>query len=444
MIETGKRSTVLITDGGGRGSSLVEAYARSDFVGHIIAAPGNDMMQELTDKPVTTLPSIKTADIKGILDACEHYNVDLVDVCQDNAVEAGVVDKLQTHGIPTLGPTRKAGAIEFDKAWARKFGTRHNLTQPEYFVGKTLQEGREYVLSQPENKRFVKASGLAQGKGAVSARSNSEAEKQITKLKEDFPQAAETYLIEEWIDGEEFSTFVVTDGTNWSYLGSAQDHKRAFDNDGGDNTGGMGCSTPPLLLSPEIIQTLGDSILTPTIQGLSEENRPYTGVLYLGGMITKNGKIYVVEFNARHGDPEAQVILPGLENDMYELGMAILDGELSEKMINNDGNSRVVITGASRGYPNDYKKAMHKEVKGFKEVKKIKGVKLYGAGVTKVDGKYYTNGGRLFYIVGEGKDVIEAREKAYTAMELISIEGDNLHYRKDIGWRDVQRLTQAT
>jgi len=441
------KKIVLVIDGGGRGSVLVDKYAQSKHVSKIIAIPGNDLMQINTTKPVVIFPQLKTTDTSEILAVCQKEKVSLVDVAQDNAVQAGLVDLLTQNGIPAVGPTKNAGQIEWDKAWAREFGERHKIPQPSFKICSSEKEAVDFLQNQPDQSWFVKAAFLAEGKGALPAKNNHEAIKRVKEIKKKFPQAGKTFLIEKWLTGEdnfaeEFSTFILSDGQNYKIIGSAQDHKRANNFDEGENTGGMGCSTPPLALTPKLLQDI-KKILDKVIAGLQKEGRSYKGILYLGGMILKQkNKLtpYVIEFNARWGDPEAQVILPGLRNDLFEVSMAIAQGNIKQLDLQTDGKARVAVTGALRGYPGNYSERKGKQIFGLDEARKIEGVKLYGAAVKIEGNKYFANGGRLFYIVGEGKNVIEARKKAYGAVSLIHIEGNNLHYRTDVGWRDVERL----
>jgi phosphoribosylamine--glycine ligase len=436
-----KQNTILIIDAGGRGSTLVDAYARSDKVQRILVIPGNDLMQINTIKQVVTFPHLKTTSVNEIIEICEQENVTLVDVAQDNAVEAGLVDALLKKDIPTVGPTRAAGQLEWDKAWSREFMKRHHIPQPAYTVCTTQKEGIEFLNMQPESTWFVKASGLAEGKGALPAKNNAEAVDRINELQK-FGKNAETFLVEEWLIGEEFSTYALCDGTSYTIIGSAQDHKRAYNFDEGENTGGMGCSSPPLVITEDIEKQIKE-IITKTIRCMHEEERPYKGVLYIGGIIVnKNGTptVLVIEYNARWGDPEVQCILPGLKTDLFEIGMAIAKGNIQNLQIETDNKSRVVVAGTSRGYPGDYSEVRGKQIYGLEEVQKLSGIKIYGAGIKLSGEKYVASGGRIFYIVGEGSSVIEARQKAYEAMSLISIEGNNLQYRTDIGWRDVERI----
>ncbi|MEK7517291.1 MAG: phosphoribosylamine--glycine ligase [Patescibacteria group bacterium] len=445
-IEAGN---VMVVDGGGRGSALVDKYAQSEHVESVLAVPGNDLMRINTDKPVQIYPQLKTTSVEEIAEICVRQKVSLVDVAQDNAVEAGLVDRLQAVGISVVGPTRVAGQIEWSKAWAREFGGRRHIPQPFFKICLSQEEGIAFLQSQPDQAWFVKASGLAEGKGALPARNNKEAIERVREM-ERFKDAGKVFLIEKWLrgddsPGEEFSAYIFSDGENFKFAGSAQDYKRANDNDEGENTGSMGCNSPALVLTPDILQEIESNIFRRAINGLREEGRPYKGVLYLGGMVIREGgrqTPYAIEFNARWGDPEAQAIVPGIINDFFEVGIAIADGDIRNLQLQTDGMARVVVAAASKGYPGNYDAVRGKEIFGIKEARTVSGVRFYSAGIKEDRGRYYANGGRLFYIVGVGKDVIEAQERAYEAMSFVSIEGNNLHFRTDIGWRDVERLRQ--
>lgn len=443
-------ATVLVVDSGGRGSVLADKYSESPHVDRVFRV-GGGLVVINSEKPVKTLPGVKTTDIARILTICEEEGVTLVDVAQDNAVEVGLVDRLEKHGVCVVGPTRKAGQIEWDKAWARKFGERHLIPQPLFKICFSEVEGIRFIKDQPDQKWFIKAAYLAEGKGALPAENNEEAIKRILQLRKEFKAASRIYLIENWLQGEdgwaeEFSSYVVAIGSEYRYIGSAQDHKRAENFDRGENTGGMGCSTPPLLLTPELLRKVEERIIQKALLGLEQEGRPYKGILYIGGMVIREESglaPYTIEFNARWGDPEAQVIVPGIVNDLFEVSMAIAEGSIKNLNIVTDGKARVVVAGASKGYPGDYK-AVKGQIFGLEEAARMDGVRLYGAGIRVRDGRYYAAGGRLFYVVGEGENVIEARRRVYEAISVTSVEGNNLHFRTDIGWRDVERLRCAS
>lgn len=437
MTERGG-ATVIITDGGGRGAVLAEGYSKNSYVKKIIGVPLNETAHLNTgNTPVVPHPELTTRSIEQIVDLALEESRGrevLVDVPQDNAVAVGVVDALQARGIPTVGPTKAAGQIESDKAWERE--TMDGIIpQPSFKICRSKEEGWEYIKTAEDKPRYIKEAGLAEGKGAKKAIDNEQALRRIEEMKGHF-------VIEDALVGEEFSTFVICKDGNYKIVGSAQDHKTEKNFDVGENTGGMGCSSPPLLLTPELIQRVDERILGKTVKKLYDLGRNYNGVLYLGGMIVQengNENPYVIEFNARWGDPEAQVIIPSLVNDLFDVSMAVATGDITKLHIQTDGKARVVVTGASRGYPGNYSRVRGKQIHGIDTARKMDGIRVYGAGMKVNDGKYYASGGRLFYVVSEGQTVLEARQKAYEAMSFIHIDGNNLHFRTDIGWRDVER-----
>lgn len=451
------KNIVAVIDAGGRGSALIDAYAKSPLVDELIAIPGNDLMQINTRKPVSTFPNLKTTSKDEILKICRENKVSLVDVAQDNAVEAGVADILREHGFKVVGAAKDAGRLEWDKAWSRNFMVNYGLPVPIYQVCRSEEDGVKFLQSQTDHPWFIKASGLAEGKGVIPARNNEKALEAIKEMSR-FGTAGSTYLIEQALIGEEFSAFAISDGNSYQYLTAAQDHKRVDDGDIGPNTGGMGCSVPALVVDGNIRSQI-DAIFKKTFDGLKQENLSYQGVLYLGGMVVKeNGeeKVYIIEYNARWGDPEVECILPGIKNDWYQVGLAVAENKLSSIEINYDQKSRVAIAACSLGYPEDYSKVKGKEIAGLPGLIKSEDIKIYCAGVKAAThtqnpetrhqefSVYTANGGRLFYVIAEGEDVVEARNKAYSALEKVSIPGGSgqnlLHYRKDIGYRDVNRL----
>lgn len=445
-----KPTIVCVIDAGGRGSALVYKYGQSPHVDELIAIPGNDWMQELIDKKVTTYPQLKTTSIKEIIAICQEKRVSLVDVAQDNAVAVGLVDSLASHGIVTIGPTKTAGEIEWNKAFARKLLAKASgINQPPFTIFQSQSRARQFLQTQKDQRWFVKAAGLCEGKGVLPAKTISEALARIAEMKR-FGHAGKTFLLEQWLanednsQGEEFSAFALCNGTSYQLIGFAQDHKRIYNFDEGENTGGIGAVTPPLLISPAITKQV-HNIFTTTLKALKASNRRYTGILYLGGMVVKQREQpvpYVIEFNARWGDPEAEVLVPGITNDLYEVSRSVAEnGRIPQLAM--DKKTRVCLTGCARGYPYDHTQAKGKRIFGLQEAQKLGGIIIFGSGMTTSGTKQYVSGGRIFHIVAEGSNIIEARERAYHAMSRISIEGNNLHYRIDIGWRDVDRLRRA-
>ncbi len=428
------KKTIIVVDRGGRGSALVYKYQKSKNVGRIIAIPGNDFIK--FHQKVETYPTVKTSDVEEILKIAKEEKADLVDVAEDCAVEAGLTDLLSKNKIKAFGPTKAAGQIEWDKAWSRTFMKKINLPIPHFKICKNQKEGITFIKKQKESAWFVKASGLAAGKGAIFAKSNNEAKTAIGAMSE-FGEAGKIFLIEECLQGEEFSAFAVVYKNKFQIAGYAQDHKRVFDGDLGPNTGGMGCSSPPKVVSTKVEKQVKD-IFKRTISALVSIGRPYIGILYLGAMVDKNEKVIIIEFNARWGDPEAEVILPSIKNDYLSFVTNTLNGKIPK--IKKDNRYRVVVSAASKGYPNDFSKVIGKEIKGLEAALK-EGSQIFGAGITKGKNKWEAAGGRLFYVLGEGKNVAEARKIAYNALSKIKIGAGQIHYRKDIGYRDLNRLS---
>ncbi len=432
-----KGVNVLVIGQNGREHALAQAYAKSDNVLKVVMTPGNGLT-DINNPKVKNYPDVVMSDFDGIVKVCSKEGIDLVDVAQDDIIAAGFVDKFNKLGIRAFGSTQKASQLEWDKEWARKFMVKYKLPVPKFASFNNKEKAIRYINSQPEQVLFIKASGLALGKGVIRAENRKESINAVSAMSK-FGKSGETFLIEEALIGEEFSLFAICDGKNYVVANWAQDHKRIFDGDLGPNTGGVGSVAPTSAINSEDVKIIEDKIIKPTLAGMKKEDRPYKGILYLGGMLTKQG-VKIIEFNCRWGDPEAEVILLSIKSDYLKIVEAVLSSKLKSIKIEFDKKVRVSIAGCSKGYPDDYSSVKGKEIFGLTKATKTPGVLVFGSGIKRIGNKFYVNGGRVFYIVGEGKDIIEAREKAYQAMELISIEGDNLHYRTDIGWRDVERM----
>lgn len=431
---------VLVIGSNGREHALAESYAKSKRVGKVIMTPGNGLT-DFQSKKIKNYLDIGIKDFEKIVGICKAEKIDLVDVAQDDVIAAGYVGRLNDLGIKAFGPTQKAAQLEWDKKWARNFMVRYNLPIPFFKSFTNQKEAIKYIDKMPDQLLFIKAAGLALGKGVIRVENRQQA-KEAIKMMGSFGKSGETFLIEEGLVGEEFSVFVICDGGDFKIISWAQDHKTIYDGDKGPNTGGVGSVAPTTLLTVKMIQIIKTRILKPLIEGMREEDRPYQGILYLGGMFTKEG-VKVIEFNARWGDPEAEVILPGIKGDYLKIVEAVLDGKLKNLRVNMDNKVRVSIAGCSKGYPGDYSVVVGKEIFGLEKAMRLPGITIFGSGIKRAGKRFFVNGGRLFHLVAEGKNVIKAREKAYQAMRLISIEGDNLHYRTDIGWRDIARLRKT-
>lgn len=433
---------MLVIGSGGREDAISDAYERSPQVGRIIVSPGNDFMTYGRKIEVITDPDSHLKRRGSILDIADKYKPDIVDIAQDDALAVGSVDLLRQQGYNVFGPTRNAAMIESNKLWSRQFQARHGIPQPSWTYYTDPESAKIKLqgmyLTDPRCVVWIKASGLAAGKGAVKAENIGEAYAAVDRMKE-FGEAGRIFLIEGHMPGEEFSGYVVSDGKAWYIFRSAQDNKRVFNNDEGENTGGMGAISPARVTSG-IEDRIEEEFVTKAIPSMTEEDRPFQGILYIGGMKLDSEGLGLVEYNARWGDPEAQVVIPGIKTDYVDIVQAVITGNLANLKIEEDNRCRVCVVGASKGYPGDYKTVKGKRINGLEEAMKLEGITVFGAGIKKKDGVFVADGGRLFNIVAEGDNIIQARERAYEAMKMVSIEGDNLHYRTDIGLREEERF----
>ncbi len=433
---------ILILGSGGREHAIADAYAKNRKVKKIFVAPGNPFI-DFSNKKVTSFSDVQSIDFEKIKDAVNKFKIGLVDVAQDDPIALGFVDKLTALGIKAFGPTKNASEIEWSKEWSRNFMLKYHLPIPHFKSFDSQSKGIFYVKSLREQPLYVKASGLALGKGAIRAENKKEAILAIKEMRS-FGKAGETFVVEEAMIGEEFSLFAVCDGENYKILGSAQDHKTAFDGDIGPNTGGMGCVSNPKIVTPRVEKEIESKILVPFMKGMKKEGRPYSGILYLGGMITRSASlgqagIKIVEFNSRWGDPEAQVLIPGITSDYLSIVEAVLYKKLNKIKLKTDNLIRVSVAGCSRGYPIDYSKVKGARIKGLEKVNKLPNINIYGAGISKKENKFAATGGRVFHLTGVGLTLSQARMRAYGAISLITIENNSLHFRSDIGWRDMER-----
>ncbi len=458
--------TVLVFGPGAREHVLTDAYERSRRVKKIVVAPGNDFIGFRRKKEVVIDANCDLKDVDSMLAIAEKYRPDLIDVAQDDAIATGVGDMLRQKGFTVFCPSHKASRIEWDKVWSRNFMARHGIPTPEFHTFSSPHLAEKFLdtfyKDRPHRLAFVKAAGLAAGKGALKATSYQEAVGCVMRMST-FGNAGSTFLIEPGLCGHEFSLFAISDGENYYRFKPSRDYKRALDFDEGEQTGGMG-TVASLHTLEQREKTLGSPLrdaeqvlLKRVITGMANDGTPYQGILYAGGMFVPSPDDpyddyppFCIEYNARWGDPEAQVILPGFTGDYAELVLAACEGKLKDILYDivpdvdelEDHKYRVCVVGASRGYPGNYSAVRGKRIYGIENALQVNGVTIYSAAIDVVDGRFYANGGRLFSIVGEGKDVAEARERAYHAMALIGVEGNNLHYRTDIGVEEVEIITK--
>jgi len=393
----------------------------------VFAAPGNAGTAAIAENL-----NLHPTDIEGLGKAGKEKGIDLVVVGPEAPLALGIVDYFDNLGIPVFGPTKAATQIESSKAFARNLMEKYGIPYPKGAVFSSYFEARKYLEEQPLPV-VIKADGLAAGKGVIIADSLTEAHKALSEIMEAgiFGSAGDRVMIDEYLIGREVSLIAFTDGKTVSPMIPACDYKKIGDNDQGRNTGGMGSYSPPGFFSAGMTEKVTRNILVPAVQAMAEEGMLYKGVLYAGLMIV-DGEPVVIEFNARFGDPETQVVLPLLRTDLVDILLAVVQGNLAQLKIEWSSEACVGVVMASGGYPGSYKTGF--PIQGIDTVDKD--VLVFHAG-TKLgnDGIIYTDGGRVLTVAGMGKDIAEGREKVYRNIGSIQFEGR--YYRKDIALREV-------
>lgn len=407
---------VLVVGGGGRCHAIVKALKRSPRVDKIYCAPGNAGIAEDAE-----CVAIGVEDVDAIVNFVKSNGIDMTVVGPEAALAAGLVNALEAEGLKAFGPTKEAARIESSKEFAKQIMAKYNVPTAAYEAFDDFDKALEYVKSRPL-PAVIKYDGLAAGKGVVVAMTYEEAEAALRDMLLDESFGKGRVVVEDFLDGPEFSFMCVVSGNKVYPLAMAQDHKRAYDGDKGPNTGGMGAYSPVPFVTDEIRETTLKEIIQRAADGLAAEGVPFKGVLYGGLILTKEGP-KVIEFNARFGDPETEVVLPRLESDFYDLIEAAVEGRDCETRWSDDAYLGVVL--ASEGYPGSYKKGV--EIKGLDKVN----AEVYHMG-TKRDGqKILTAGGRVLMVVGKGKNLEEANAAAKAEIE--KIECPSLFHRTDIG-----------
>ena len=402
----------LLIGSGGREHALAWSIAGSALTDELIIAPGSAAMATLG-----TCVDVAADDIDGLVALADRTKPDLVVVGPEAPLVAGLVDRLEAAGHAAFGPSQTAAQLEGSKAFARLACHRHGIPQPGFTVCESLDAARDAIAALG-GACVIKADGLAAGKGVVVADSESEALQAAAEMLDGrFGDAGRTLLVEERINGPEASLFALVDGENALFMGSAQDHKRAYDGDQGPNTGGMGAISPAPRLTAALQQQVMDEIVMPLAKGMADDGTPYRGILYVGLMLTETGP-QVIEFNCRLGDPEAQVILPRLKSDLVAAIQATLDGTLGHLSLHWDDAMAVTVVMASKGYPGAYEKGS--VIAGTDNLDERDDVILFHAG-TKIDpdGTVRANGGRVLAVTGLGSDRDTARTAAYEAISQI-------------------------
>jgi len=418
---------VLVVGSGGREHTLVWKIAQSKLVDKVYCAPGNGGIGELAE-----CVDIKADDIDGLLEFARSEGIGLTVVGPEAPLSLGIADCFEQNGMRIFGPCRKGAMLESSKAFSKDFMIRNKIPTAAYKVYYEAEKAKA-GLDDFGYPVVIKADGLAAGKGVIIARNRAEAidaiDDMLTVRK--FGEAGSKIVIEEFLVGKEASILAFVDGKAAVPMVSAQDYKRALDNDEGLNTGGMGAVSPAFYYDEKTAAAVERDIIQRTVDALKAEGICYKGVLYFGIMITGKGP-KVLEYNARFGDPETEVVLLRLESDLVEIMNSVIDGKLEAKKIKWKEEQAVCVVMASGGYPEHYEKGY--EIKGLDKAAEIEGVTVFHAGTKKASGKIVTVGGRVLVISAIAKNYEEARDKAYSAISSIAFE--KAHYRKDIGKKD--------
>jgi phosphoribosylamine---glycine ligase len=417
---------VLVIGSGGREHALVWKLRQSPRVTEVFCAPGNGGIADQAE----CVPG-DAKSVEGLMAVAHQLQPDLTVVGPEVSLQLGVVDEFTRRGLRIFGPTQAAAQLESSKSFAKQFMQRHHIPTAHYAICQTLDEVHE-ALPHFHAPLVVKADGLAAGKGVVICESKEQAASVCAEMLSGkmLGEAGLQVVLEEYLEGEEISFLVISDGERVAPLVAAQDHKRIGDGDTGPNTGGMGAYSTPALVDPQMRDWLIHHIARPVVAGMKEEGVEYKGVLYCGLMMTARGPM-VLEFNCRFGDPETQPILMRLESDLAEALEASIEGRVSDGDFKWSPDASVCVVMSSGGYPGTFE--VGKKIMGIEDAEKMEGVKVFHAGTSKRDGAYYTAGGRVLGVTARAADLASAVARAYEAAGRIKFE--NAHFRRDIAAR---------
>lgn len=422
---------VLLLGSGGREHAIAWKLSQSDKLDKLYIAPGNP-----GTKQFGTNVDLDIMDFEAVARFTEEHAIELVAVGPEQPLVNGIHDYLEKKDIPVFGPGKSAAMLEGSKEFAKNFMVKYGIPTADFevFGASDYDDALKFIQLRDTYPVVLKADGLASGKGVFICTSEEEVKNQLIAIKKDpvLSTAASRLVVEEFLEGEEASVFVLSDGHTSHVLHNAQDHKRLGEGDTGPNTGGMGCYSPAPVVTAEVLQEITDKIIHPTITGMQLEEAAYSGILYVGLIITEKGP-KVIEYNCRLGDPECQVILPSLNNDLLDLMLSTVHQTLDEKTIQLDAVYRCCVVLASGGYPGSYRKGL--EISGLDQLDPS--ILVFHAGTAESEKKLITSGGRVLNLVGHGSTLKEAIDHAYSEIETISF--DNLYYRKDIGFKGLQR-----
>ena len=420
-------TNVLILGSGAREHALAKACARSASIGSLFVAPGNPGC-----RAVARIAPVRPADHANVIAFCQREAIDLVVIGPEAPLVSGLADDLIDAGILCCGPTRNAARLEGSKGYAKDFCREFGIPTGDYRRFRQPDEAKAYVRKRGA-PIVVKTDGLAAGKGVIVAQTIEEAELAIdTLLCNPGVSPATEIIVEEFLDGEEVSFFALCDGATAVPFSSAQDHKRVGDGDQGPNTGGMGAYSPPLIMTPELTQRIMSEIIAPTMRGLSERGSPFRGLLFAGLMIDHRGP-KVIEFNVRFGDPEAEVILARLEDDLLPLLVSSASGTLNTDIPKFSADVALAVVMAARGYPGQPLRGSR--IEGVPSAESVPGVAIFHGSTREVDGAIFADGGRVLTITAVGSNVADAGGRAYAAVD--RIKWPDGFFRRDIGWRAV-------
>lgn len=420
---------ILLLGSGGREHALAWSIAKSRHTKKLFIAPGNPGTAEIGSNI-----SLDVTDHPAVIAFCHENAIDLVVVGPEAPLVAGIVDDLSEADIPAFGPRKAPAQLEGSKSFTKALCDEFNIPTAAYARFTEAEPALHYIRARGA-PIVVKADGLAAGKGVVVAETIAEAEDAIRMIfSGQFGAAGAAVVIEDFLTGEEASFFALSDGETAIALASAQDHKRVFDGDTGPNTGGMGAYSPAPVVTPEIADRVMREIINPTVAGLKARGTPYQGVLYAGLMIGKDGP-KLIEYNARFGDPECQVLMPRLESDVVELLMATVEGRLATQQPVWRDDAALTVVMAARGYPGDVEKGSR--IRNIDAANAIEGVTVFHAGTREVDGEIVANGGRVLTVTAIAPTIRKARAHAYEAVN--KIDWPEGFSRTDIGWRAIAR-----